>query len=210
MNATSPAPPARLPAFLQDMLQVAAQRVLELDPDARTALAGLEGKLFRVRLVNPDIELFVSPGPDGLVFSAEPDGDVSTTLKGSPFDLFSLSLAGTETGLPPGHVEISGDIDAGRQLADILGRLDPDWEEPLSLMVGDVAAHEMGRMMRGGLAWVRDVGRRMAENAARYATDETGDVVSKSEIAEFCSEVNRLRDDVERLEARMRRPGKAG
>jgi len=197
-------PPARLPGFLRDMMQAASDRLLELDPDVRRDLGGLEGHVFRIRLTGPDIEFFIAPTVDGLSFPDEHEGEVSTTLRGSPFALFSLSVGEKNGGIAAGHVEIAGDVEAGRRFAEILKRLDPDWEEPLSMMVGDVAAHEIGQFMRGGLSWARDASGRMAENMARYATEERRDVVSGSELAGFLVDVDRMRDDVDRLEARMR------
>lgn len=198
-------PPARLPGFLRDMMQAASNRLLELDPDVRRELGKLEGHVFRIRLTGPDIEFFIAPRAEGLSFPDEHEGEVSTTLKGSPFALFSLSVGNGGNGAPAGHVEIAGNVEAGRRFAEILKRLDPDWEEPLSMMMGDVAAHEFGGLMRGGLSWARDAAGRMAENMARYATDERRDVVSGSELAGFLSDVDHLRDDVDRLEARMRK-----
>ena len=205
MNVATAPPPAPLPGFLRDIMQAASNHLLELDPDVRRDLAKLEGHVFRIRLTGPDIEFLIAPGAEGLSFPDEHEGEVSTTLKGSPFALFSLSVANTNGGVSVGHVEIAGDVEAGRRFAEILKRLDPDWEEPLSMMMGDVAAHEFGQFMRGGLSWARDVAGRMAENMARYATDERRDVVSGSELAGFLSDVDHLRDDVDRLEARMRK-----
>ncbi|TDJ31286.1 MAG: hypothetical protein E2O56_07335 [Gammaproteobacteria bacterium] len=205
MNVGIGPPPARLPGFLRDIMEAASNRLLELDPDVRRDLGDLEGHVFRVRLTGPDIEFLIAPTADGLSFPDEHEGEVSTTLKGSPFALFSLSVGSSGNGAPVGRVEIAGDVEAGRRFAEILKRLDPDWEEPLSMMVGDVAAHEIGRFMRGGLSWARDVSGRMAENMARYVTDERRDVVSGSELAGFLDDVDQLRDDVDRLEARMRR-----
>lgn len=212
MNVTAAPPPARLPGFLRDIMQAAGNRLLELDPDVRRDLAELEGHVFCIRLTGPDIEFFIAPTANGLSFPDKHDGEVSTTLKGSPFALFSLSIANGGNGVPAGHVEIAGDVEAGRRFAEILKRLDPDWEEPLSMMMGDVAAHEFGRFMRGGLSWARDAAGRMAENMARYATEERRDVVSGSEMSGFLGDVERLRDDVERLEARIRQlsPEKKG
>jgi ubiquinone biosynthesis protein UbiJ len=204
MNVGTTAPPARLPGFLRDIMQTASNRLLDLDPDVRRDLGDLEGHVFRIRLTGPDIEFFIAPTAEGLSFPDEYDGEVSTTLQGSPFALFSLSVGEKNGGIAAGHVEIAGDVEAGRRFAEILKRLDPDWEEPLSMMMGDVAAHEIGRFMRGGLSWARDVSGRMAENMARYATEERRDVVSGSELAGFLSDVDQLRDDVDRLEARMR------
>ena len=147
---------------------------------------------------------FIAPTADGLSFPDQHEGEVSTTLQGSPFALFSLSVGDKNGGIAAGHVEIAGDVEAGRRFAEILKRLDPDWEEPLSMMVGDVAAHEIGQLVRGGLSWVRDASGRMAANMARYATEERRDVVSGSELAGFLSDVDQLRDAVDRLEARMR------
>ena len=82
-----------------------------------------------------------------------------------------------------------------------------DAEEDLARLVGDVAAHRLADIARGLAAWQLDAARRLAEAFADYAVEEKRLLVSGRDLAEFASQLARLRDAVERLEQRVRRLG---
>jgi ubiquinone biosynthesis protein UbiJ len=59
--------------------------------------------------------------------------------------------------------------------------------------------------VRAGLLKLREAARDFAETGAEFVTEETGDVVPRGEQAAFHDDVDGLRDDVERLAARVQR-----
>jgi ubiquinone biosynthesis protein UbiJ len=76
-------------------------------------------------------------------------------------------------------------------------------EEELSRVIGDVAAHQVGNAARAFLEFGRRAAGTLAQNVAEYLQEEGRDVPARTEAEEFNVEVDRLRDDVERLEARL-------
>jgi ubiquinone biosynthesis protein UbiJ len=104
-----------------------------------------------------------------------------------------------------GAVSIEGDIDLGQRFQDILRHMDIDWEERLSYLVGDVAAHKLGNVARSVFAWGRQTALSLQDNMGEYLKFESNSLPARFEIEQFQHDVDTLRDDVERLEARMQR-----
>ncbi len=71
--------------------------------------------------------------------------------------------------------------------------------------MGDAAAHRLGEIARGVGKWSREARSTMAQNIREYLQEESRDVPSRYEVERFTTNVGELRDDVDRLEARIRR-----
>ncbi|MGE5640132.1 MAG: SCP2 domain-containing protein, partial [Clostridia bacterium] len=102
---------------------------------------------------------------------------------------------------------VSGNARLADEVMALARNLRWDFEEDLSRLVGDVAAHRIGETARAFFAWQRDVARRMAETLAGYATDEAKLIASRREVEVLARGTAELRDALERLEQRMRRLG---
>ena len=81
----------------------------------------------------------------------------------------------------------------------------PDLEEELSGVIGDVAAHGIGRFVRGIEEWGREARSTMRQNVSEYLQEESRTVPGRHEVDGFRESVNTLRDDVARFEARLRK-----
>jgi ubiquinone biosynthesis protein UbiJ len=53
--------------------------------------------------------------------------------------------------------------------------------------------------------WARDARRTFGSNIREYLQEESGDLPSRYEVQRFTRQVDSLRDDVARLEARLNR-----
>ena len=116
-----------------------------------------------------------------------------------------LRLAGPapEAALRGGAVHIEGDAEVAQTFSELLKQARPDLEEELSRVIGDVAAHQVGNVARSALGFARRAADTFAQNVAEYLQEEGRDVPSRTEADEFVTGVDRLRDDVDRLEARL-------
>jgi ubiquinone biosynthesis protein UbiJ len=104
-----------------------------------------------------------------------------------------------------GAVAISGDTELGHNFGKLLGGLDIDWEEQLSRLTGDLLAHRIGNLARGAARWGKDALEALRQDLPEYLQEEVRLLPGRYEVEEFLTEVDRLRDDLERLEQRVRR-----
>ncbi len=120
---------------------------------------------------------------------------------GGPLSL--LALGGADAALSRGEVEVRGDAELAQKFQELARLLAPDPEEELSLLIGDVAAHRIGRFARGALGWTRDAAATLLRDVGEYFSHERGDLVSREEGEQFLRGVDALREDVDRLDARL-------
>ena len=208
------------PAVLAGALESALNAYLRLDPDAAAGLGPLAGRTVLLRLEPPGLGLLLTPGADGSLRvreegegEAQARGDVrgddapvpDVTVEGSPLALMKLAR-GQGAGTPAAQaVKISGDIHTAQSLQAWLGGIDPDWEELLARVLGDVPAYQAGRLVRSLAAGGRQAGEKLRRDLADYLRYERGELPAPEEVEHFLDEVGRLRDDVERMSARVQR-----
>ena len=203
-------------------LETALDRALALDPDTRAALQPLDGRSVTLALAasagapTPALALRLTVdgerlrvGPAG---ESAPDLAVRSTLGGMlSFGMRAVlpKLLGTASdeadGPPVGAMRIEGDAELARRLQRLAERFDPDWQKPFADVFGEVLGVQIANGVAAALRGVRDGGRRFAETAAEYVTEESRDVVPRAELDAFHDDVDTLRDDAERLAARIAR-----
>src|SRR5262249_43479636 len=105
--------------------------------------------------------------------------------------------------LQRGAVELEGDTELAERFFELLTLVRPDAEEELSLLIGDVPAHQLGRLARGAGALARRALATGLENAAEYLGHERAHLVPRAEGEQFLRGVDALREDVDRLAVRL-------
>src|ERR1700716_3883828 len=108
----------------------------------------------------------------GTLASAPPDAIVT----GGPLSLLTLSGSAPEAVLQRGDVRIDGDAELAQKFRELALLLRPDLEEELSLVLGDVPAHQLGRFARAAFGWTRKAASTTVRNAAEYLGHERRDL----------------------------------
>lgn len=175
---------------------------------ARAACKRLEGKALALRIgIAPELTLLTLrfSCADGRM-SIAPGGEepAAATLTGTPLAYLSMVGAQPESAMRAGSIRIEGDAEIAQAFRDLLKAAQPDFEEELSRVIGDVAAHQVGKLARGALGFGQRVADTLAQNVSEYLQEESRDVVTRIELDEFADAVDKLRDDVERAEARIK------
>ena len=187
-------------------LEAALNRVVALDPDTQARIAALDGRALTLDLGNgaPTMRLAV----DGARLRIGPAAGGASALRvaATPGALLRLALArGRDGALPPGRIEIAGDAELARRLEQIAKRFAPDFDEAFARVFGDVAGVQIARALREGLAWTHRSARALARDGAEFLTEEGRDLVARAELDVFLDEVDGVREQADRLEARVRR-----
>ena len=132
-------------------------------------------------------------------------GEVDATLSGSPISLLSLVGPGAEDRLRGSSIRIAGDAEVAQRFRELLQQAQPDFEEELSRVVGDVAAHQVANIARNFFDWGRKAADSFSTNVAEYLQEEGRDVPARVEVEEFLEAVDQLREAADRLDARLSR-----
>ncbi|MDH3586535.1 MAG: SCP2 sterol-binding domain-containing protein, partial [Gammaproteobacteria bacterium] len=139
---------------------------------------------------------------DALYLSTNHDGEPDVVITGS---LVALALMAGEDSIRDGSLDLTGDAATAQAFQQLLTHARPDIEEELSAVIGDTAAHGLGEFARAAGQWARQTRSIMGDNIREYLQEESRDVPSRYETEQFSKRVNELRDDVDRLAARIDR-----
>ncbi|WP_376689819.1 ubiquinone biosynthesis accessory factor UbiJ [Wenzhouxiangella sp. EGI_FJ10409] len=196
-----------LPGLLAAGVEQAIARAIALDPEASSRLRPLRDKRVKLELKGLGIDLFFHGRDDGLGVSAEDEARPDTTISGTPVALLAMTVPDWRAS--GSGVRIEGEAGTGQAFEKLLKQLDPDWEAVFVERFGPVVGHQLWRMLGEARAGARHVSTTAAEQAARFLREESGLLVTREEVDEFVSEVDELREATDRLEARLRRRGRA-
>lgn len=188
---------------LLDAISRVVSWTLRFDPETLDALSKLDGRIVAIELLGIGKTVYVLPGPDSVRLQGVCTTPTDVTIAGKPIDL--LSLARQEEVTHTGAVTITGDLVIAREFEAVLKNLNIDWEEIVSLATGDFFAHKLGNVARGLRAWVLDSQATLERDVSEYLRYEQQLVPQPRELERFFGSVDRLRDDVERLEKRLNR-----
>jgi ubiquinone biosynthesis protein UbiJ len=202
---TAADPATRALDALAGLIERALDRLLRLDAGSGELLQQLEGRQLRVALrgAAKGVRLRIA---GGRVRPVPDDGsEVDLGIAMEPAALVAwLGRPGAARGLPAG-VRIEGDLELARVVERALAGFEPDWELPFVDLFGPTVGPQLARGLGDVLGWGRQQAQALAESAADYGVHEARLVTSRTELEEFNAEVDRLRDDVERLAARLAR-----
>ena len=147
----------------------------------------------KLRLESNGVELGVTPG----------GGAADAELAVGPLGLFALAGEGAQAAVQRGDAAMSGDAEIAARFRELLTLLRPDPEEELSLVLGDVAAHRLGRLAALGAAWSARARDTAWRSTADYLAHERADLVPRPEGEQFLRGVEVLSQDLDRLAARL-------
>jgi ubiquinone biosynthesis accessory factor UbiJ len=187
--------------MLSTTLENALNRGLPLSPRAQALCRELAGRTLAIEV--PEVTRVLVESTGDLLRVTRGEGPADAEVSGGPLGLLALSADDSPTVLQGRGVEIRGDAAIAERFRELGMLLRPDLEELLARLVGDVPAHQIGRFSRLALSWSRGAARTTLTNIAEYLAHERRDLVPRNEGEQFLRGVDALREDVDRLEARL-------
>lgn len=184
--------------MISSPLASAINHLLEQEPWARAKLARHGGK---VALFDAGVlSVRLAATADGMVQAAPDDALADVTIRAALADL-PLILQDREHAFS--YVRIEGDADFANTISQLTESLRWEAEHDLAGWIGDIPAARLAAGARAAADGVQKARRSFEENLAEYFLEENPMLVRPSAVADFGSEVARLRDDVERLAKRI-------
>jgi ubiquinone biosynthesis protein UbiJ len=183
-------------------LERTINKALDHDPATKQRLAAQAGRSVSLELDEPSLSLsliFMAKGVQVSPFT-QPDADCS--LSGKASGLLRL-MSGPKKSLAGSDLTLAGQTGFLMELVDIAKHLDIDWQEIICQYFGDVAGHGIAKLLRFNIHQARRIGKRSLPFFHDFLTEELQAVPSAPELNAFNEGVDELRDDVERLHARL-------
>ncbi|OYY94284.1 MAG: hypothetical protein B7Y41_08170 [Hydrogenophilales bacterium 28-61-23] len=187
-----------LRAFPESPLAAALNALLDAQPGALTRLQRHCGKTLRLAL--PALPLNLMLDESGRFHPATEASEtepvlILTFLPGA----LPLLLSG---GRLADLFRIEGDGLFANDLSGALAEF--DWVLALRPYLGDIVASRVDQFLRGILSWREQAHDAIGRNLAEYAVHEQAMLAEPHAARAFIGEVDALRADVDRLEARLR------
>ncbi len=178
-------------------------RQIDAKTPARELCETLEDRSMALAVTNTALALYFEVRQNTLVVSGDPVDDPDVVMSGSLLSLARLPGPAGEELVRRGDVDITGDALIAQQFRRLLAYGQPDFEEVLSGIVGDIAAHRVGEVVRDLGRWAAETSETMQQNVSEYLSEESRTVPTHHEAQAFRDDVEQLRDAVDRAEARV-------
>ncbi len=187
------------------LIEKMINHALDLDPHAASYLHKLQGKSLAITLRTPPKTFFVSFTEIGIKLRLTPPEIIDATISG-PLKAF-INLAITKNSHQSAQMGLSfeGDFNTVEAMQQLFLSLDIDWEEALSPWTGDIMAHQLGKLSKQTKKKGAERLSNTLESLSDYLKEESLILPTPIEVEEFMDQVDHLRADVDRLEARLLR-----
>ncbi len=165
---------------------------------ARDQLQPFAGRT--VRFIVPPLSATVTVLEDGgLAMAGETSGPEATVT--IPFSVALRVLADDEAAAT--LITLDGDTELAASLGKVLRNIQWEYEEDLSHLIGDAAAHQIGEFGRKAASEAKRQTLNVAQMFSEYWQEEQPLIAKKRHVENFLKDVDALREDVERLEKRL-------
>jgi len=196
----------QIPDALLAVLEQGINACVALDPEGAESFAALAGRMIRIEIKGFGTRVTLIPGLRGLQLFGHYDAAPDCVIRATPLGLARLGmLERKEEPLIAGEVEIEGDVGLAQDFSAALAGLRIDWEEQLARLIGDPFAHRVGEQFREARHWSERSSETLVADVREYLQEERRLLPTRYEIAAFLERVDGLRDDAERLGARIER-----
>ena len=159
---------------------------LKLGSDSAQTLEQLEGRIFWLDIEGTELNLYLLPGRHGLQLRGFLEGPVDTHVRGTIADFVELiGSTDTPSTLINGGISIRGDSAPLLQLIALLQTLSLDWEASLAGLIGDIPAHQVGRIVRNGLRWGKHAAGSLGRQVEEFLHEEARLLPTHAELQDF-------------------------
>lgn len=190
-------------SLLLKPLEIALNHALRFDMESHEKLQHFANRSIRIDITNLNIAVIARFTDDRILLEAAEEHVADLMIKADSFAL--LKLVQQPDSLFSNQIQIRGDVQFAKQLQDWQQHFDFDWEQQLARVTGDTLAYPLAQSLRRGFDWLKYNRSEFEQSLAEYLREESQYLPDKSQTERFMQNVDLLRADTERLEARIKR-----
>ncbi|KII78664.1 ubiquinone biosynthesis accessory factor UbiJ [Vibrio renipiscarius] len=185
------------------VIETTLNTLIKDDPELVRRLSRLKGQVIQVHLkeVNKTLTFIFSQQIDVLAnYEGEPDCYLSLNLSVLP----ELREQANITKLiKQDKLVLEGDIQLAQKFAQLMTDCKPDIAEWLSRLVGDVAAHSLVKGVSQFGSFVKSQVSKQQSYVGQVITEEWRLAPAPLEVAYFCDQVDDVKSQAARIEAKL-------
>ena len=178
-------------------------RQIHATTPAREICREIAGSVVAVRVSDSSLATYFHIDDNGVTMTGRYIDEPDVIITGSLLSLARLATPSATEAIRDGSVSLHGEARVAQSFQQLLRYARPDVEEELSNLIGDSAAHTLGVFARRAREWGISARETMQQNISEYLQEESRAVPSRDEVEAFQHDVETLRDDVARFEARL-------
>lgn len=196
---------AELQSLLATFLEKLLNQALRLDQTGSRLFKPLSGRVVHIELQDLELHFMLFPDSENMIVLSHYEGEIDTQIIGTPLTLLRLLFDSTTVLTEHPEVVIHGNFNVAQQLLRALQGLNLDWEESVAQWLGDIPAHHVGTWARRSHQYAQELTHSLQLNLSEFLQEESRTLPAPAEMELFLNSVDTLRDDLERLEQRVRR-----
>ncbi|MCP4429400.1 MAG: hypothetical protein GY806_00325 [Gammaproteobacteria bacterium] len=187
-------------------VEIGGNRILTLDDKVSSRCSELQGYCIAVTFTDIEQTLYCHPGSWGIRLSRRPPArSVDATISGRVMALIDMALEEDSVSTPISEgVSFEGNVGIAQQMQKIMLELDIDWEEVLSQYSGDVLAFQIHQKTLQATELLKQGFKSLMQANSEYLREEARMTPTQDEFDEFQQQLGSLRQDVDRIEDRLR------
>lgn len=198
-----------LPLFQQTSataIELIGNRLLGLDGEVEQLLSPLKNKVIQISIEDLTLSYFVVFQEQSIIVKPQSERTPSVKISGK-LTAFIAAAANENSGdaIFTGDLQFNGEINTARQFQKVAQSLNIDWLEPLSQVFGDINAQILADGVKGFGLFAKNLLGNFTQDFPEYIQEEAKLTPTSYELSAFTEDVDQLRSQSERLQARIKR-----
>lgn len=190
--------------LLLPTIEIILNRALKADPATRAKIATLKNQIIQINCTDWKIKFYILCGDGTLQFEKKSLRTSDTVVTGTLNHFFNLFMKGASNKtLFEYPIDIAGNTHNLEILRNAFENIDLDVEEKLSSLLGDALAHKLCFHAKETHHIARDTQEKLKEQIKEYIYCEAKHFPTRKKVEKFYTDIARLREDVERMEAKI-------
>jgi len=189
--------------FILKVFSRLIQLALKLDPQADDLLLPLIGQCIALDLQPALTKVYVLFTATDVMLLPEYNGKVHLTIAATPGALLALAYQTDSSVFSQYHIGLDGEISLLTELQRLVQRLNLDWMGLLEKYVGEMPVSLVGACTKKHPHPHPSPLPQAGEGITRVLQQQIECLVQKDLVNKFIDEVGKLRDDVDRLAAKL-------
>tara|TARA_B100000795_G_C22643622_1_gene377476 strand:+ start:160 stop:735 length:576 start_codon:yes stop_codon:yes gene_type:complete len=146
-----------------------------------------------------EFKLILKIDENGLLQSLNESEEIDCIIKLTVNDLINQVINNNN-----GNISIEGDLELANEVSQVLKKIEWDFEEDLSRYIGDIPAIQTTKILKKIVASSKKNINNITGTLLEYWQEENKILTKKRNVEIFYSEVDKIVEDTERLEARIK------